>query len=80
MLIKRTRQIKRILIAFFLGCLFLLCSCQKEKGYSITFENNGHGKKIETLTNQTHLPDPLPILSEDGWLFQKWYLDKSFLN
>ena len=42
MLIKRTRQIKRILIAFFLGCLFLLCSCQKEKGYSITFENNGH--------------------------------------
>jgi Listeria/Bacterioides repeat len=75
MLIKRTRQIKRILIAFFLGCLFLLCSCQKEKGYSITFENNGYGEKIETLTNQTHLPDSLPILSEDGWNFKGWYTD-----
>lgn len=78
MFIKNIRQIKRILMVVFLVCFFVLCSCQKEKGYSITFENNGHGKKIETLTNQTRLPDPLPILSEDGWLFQKWYLDKSF--
>ena len=77
MLIKRTRQIKRILIAFFLSCLFLLCSCQKEKGYSITFEHNGHGEKIETLTNQTHLPDPLPILSEEEWVFQGWYIEKT---
>lgn len=77
MFIKNFRQIKRILVVLFLVCFFVLCSCQKEKGYSITFDNNGYGEKLETLTNQTNLPNPLPTLSEEGWIFQGWYLEKN---
>ncbi len=76
MLIKNARRIKTILMAMFLVCLFLFCSC-KEETYSITYNINGHGEKIETMTNQTHLPNPLPSLSEDGWTFIGWYMDKS---
>ncbi len=67
---------------FFLLCVFIMCSCHKEEEekpvqptYNIIFINNGHGKLPDDLTNQTHLPNPLPYLEEDGWVFKDWYKD-----
>ncbi|MDE6661287.1 MAG: InlB B-repeat-containing protein [Anaeroplasmataceae bacterium] len=48
-----------------------------ERTYKITFENNQHGNRIE---NQylSKLPDELPVLSEDGYIFGGWFLDENF--
>ena len=49
-------------------------------GYSVTYEENGHGANQTDLTNQSALPDPLPTLSESGWTFGGWYLDNNTFN
>ncbi|MDE6047183.1 MAG: InlB B-repeat-containing protein [Anaeroplasmataceae bacterium] len=76
----KNKQIKRIFIVLFLICFFVLCSCHKQveepkEGFSITFVTNGHGEQLETLEDQTNLPDPLPVLSEEGWKFNDWFKD-----
>ncbi|MDE6408488.1 MAG: InlB B-repeat-containing protein [Anaeroplasmataceae bacterium] len=81
------KQMKRIFMVFFLVCFFVLCSCHKQveqpqekpqETYSITYVINGHGEQPENLVEQTNLPDPLPILSEEGWTFEGWYTTLSF--
>ncbi len=85
MYIVKGKQIKRILMVFFLLCVFVLCSCHKEiknpqETYNITYVINEHGEQPKNLTNQTHLPDPLPVLSEDGWTFEGWYTTNTFAS
>ncbi len=46
--------------------------------YSITYYNNGHGTKPNDLTEQTNLPDTLPVLTETNWEFDGWYKDIEF--
>ena len=46
-----------------------------EISYSVTFENNGHGEKPAKLFNVSVLPNPLPELSAEGWVFEGWYKD-----
>lgn len=81
MFIKNIRQIKRLLMVVFLVCFFVLCSCNDTKEppiqetYSITYVINGHGTQPENLTEQTHLPNPLPALTEKDWKFENWYYD-----
>ena len=41
--------------------------------YTVTFNTNGHGDQPEAISNITTLPNPLPVLSEDGWTFEGWY-------
>lgn len=80
MLILNGAKIKRIFIVFFLTFFFVLCSCHKQveepkEEFSITFVINGHGEQLETLEEQTNLPDPLPLLYEEGWDFKGWFKD-----
>ena len=44
-------------------------------GYSVTYVENGHGATQTDLTGQTALPNPLPTLSENGWIFGGWFTD-----
>lgn len=44
-------------------------------GYSVTYAENGHGADQEDLNGQFALPDPLPTLSEEGWIFGGWFTD-----
>ena len=46
-------------------------------GYSVTYEENGHGAAQTDLTGQTALPNPLPELSESGWDFGGWFIDNN---
>lgn len=47
------------------------------KTYKVEFEENGHGIKPKTLTDLTSLPE-LPILEEEGYTFDGWFIDKEF--
>ena len=44
-------------------------------GYSVTYVENGHGANQTDLTGKTALPNPLPTLSESGWIFGGWFTD-----
>lgn len=46
--------------------------------YSVTYYINGHGTKPNDLTEQTNLPDKLPVLTETNWEFDGWYKDTEF--
>ena len=45
-------------------------------GYSVTYVENGHGATQTDLTGQTALPNPLPTLSESGWIFGGWFTNE----
>ncbi|MEE0950841.1 MAG: InlB B-repeat-containing protein [Paludibacteraceae bacterium] len=45
-------------------------------GYSVTYDENGHGANQTDLTGQTKLPATLPMLSETGWIFGGWFTDE----
>ena len=52
-----------------------------QKTYTISFVNNGHGENLESLKDVTAVPEELPVLTEEGWSFEGWYLDnESFLK
>ncbi|MBD5390418.1 InlB B-repeat-containing protein, partial [bacterium] len=87
MFIINAKQIKRIFMVFILICFFVLCSCHKQveepqekpqETYSIIYVINGHGEQPENLIEQTNLPDPLPVLSEEGWTFEGWFTTSIF--
>ena len=44
-------------------------------GYTISFFNNGYGQNLEPLVGATTIPN-LPILEEEGFIFEGWYLDE----
>ena len=48
-------------------------------GFSITYEENG-GSEQTDLTEQTALPNPLPIPTKDNHTFLGWYYDSDFTN
>lgn len=43
--------------------------------YRITYDIQGHGIKPEDLEVENSIPNVLPILEEEGYLFEGWYLD-----
>ena len=47
-----------------------------EEKYNVTYVINGHGTQPTNLTDQTKLPDTLPVLSEEGYTFEGWYIDE----
>ncbi len=65
-----------LLIVLVLGILFGAGILQLKKGtFEVSFENNGHGDKIESISGIRTLHE-LPVLEEEGWKFEGWYLDK----
>ncbi|MCM1557897.1 MAG: InlB B-repeat-containing protein [Anaeroplasma bactoclasticum] len=48
------------------------------KTYEVSFENNEHGSIQQKLTEVAQLPDDLPVLQEDGYRFDGWFLDEEF--
>ncbi|MDE6047733.1 MAG: InlB B-repeat-containing protein [Anaeroplasmataceae bacterium] len=48
------------------------------KLYNVTYNVLGHGKAPEDLFNISLLPEILPVLSEEGYRFDGWYLDENF--
>ncbi|MDE7384146.1 MAG: InlB B-repeat-containing protein [Anaeroplasmataceae bacterium] len=48
------------------------------KTYEVRFENNEHGTTQKKLTEVTQLPDTLPVLTEEGYRFDGWFLDEAF--
>lgn len=46
--------------------------------YSVTYYINGHGTQPDNLTEQTNLPDKLPVLTETNFEFIGWYKDSEF--
>ncbi|MDE6408107.1 MAG: InlB B-repeat-containing protein, partial [Anaeroplasmataceae bacterium] len=56
--------------------LITVCKISVERLYKITFENNQHGAVIEEI-HSSRLPDELPLLSEEGYIFEGWFLDES---
>ncbi len=48
------------------------------KTYEVSFENNGFGISQEKLTEATQLPEILPVLTEEGYRFDGWFLDEEF--
>lgn len=45
--------------------------------YTITYVTNG-GRKIDPMTEQTALPNPLPKTERDHYTFVGWYMDETF--
>lgn len=43
--------------------------------YTITYNIQGHGTAQGSVSNVTALPSELPVLSEEGYTFDGWYLD-----
>ncbi len=44
--------------------------------YTVSFNNNGHGATVES-EDRLALPNPLPELTEEGWVFGGWYTDEA---
>lgn len=84
----RKRNIFFVLVAVL--ALFGVVSCkdtsestppvEEVTGYTVTFNNNGHGTTPNKVKNVTELPNPLPILSDLEWKFVGWYFDTGLTN
>ncbi|MDE6584598.1 MAG: InlB B-repeat-containing protein [Anaeroplasmataceae bacterium] len=48
-----------------------------DQKFSVTYVINGHGEQPTNLTDQTKLPNTLPVLSAEGWTFDGWYTDEA---
>ncbi|MDE6660606.1 MAG: InlB B-repeat-containing protein [Anaeroplasmataceae bacterium] len=48
------------------------------KLYNIKFEAFGHGDGVEEIKNVLSLPKELPVLEEEGYQFEGWFLDEKF--
>lgn len=46
--------------------------------FKVTFEINDHGNLQYPLVDVKKLPNPLPVLSEDGWIFNGWFMDQNY--
>ena len=49
----------------------------ENESYTIDFNNNGHGESLNQVTGVTKIPTSLPKLTENGYIFEGWYLDSS---
>ena len=41
--------------------------------YTVTYNINGHGSQPSAVSGVTKLPNPLPVLSANGYIFGGWY-------
>lgn len=48
--------------------------------YTISFDTQGYGLQPENLIVEGKLPALLPVLTQEGFKFDGWYLDASFEN
>jgi hypothetical protein len=48
-------------------------------GYTISFFINGYGQQPNSISNVNTIPE-LPILEEDGFIFEGWYLEEDLIN
>ena len=46
--------------------------------FTVTFDNLGHGESIDPLTDLENMPDALPLLTEEGFEFEGWFMDSNF--
>ena len=60
-----------------INCDITLYAKWIKNSFDITFENNGHGEQIPTITDKYILPDVLPTLTEEGYKFIGWYYDQA---
>ena len=44
----------------------------------VSFNTNGHGDSVSSIFDTNVLPNPLPELSAEGWVFEGWYKDNNF--
>lgn len=44
--------------------------------YTVSFNNGGHGGTVAS-EDRLSLPNPLPELAEEGWIFEGWYTDEA---
>lgn len=61
-----------------LGEVFDILYSSPSVGFTISFNTNG-GTPVDSLANQTELPDPLPTTTRDGFAFTGWYTDSSLI-
>lgn len=45
--------------------------------YTVTYNNGGHGSAVASTESLT-LPNPLPTLVEEGWIFDGWFAEQTF--
>lgn len=75
---------KKIFLVILTLCLLTLASCadidvsNDNEKYEITFNNCGFGESTESVSDVLNLPLNLPILFEDGYKFDGWYLDENY--
>ena len=50
---------------------------ETDETYTVTYNVNGHGTAPSALTNVTALPAELPVLTEEGYIFEGWYLEET---
>lgn len=55
-------------------------SSSVDSKYSLIFENNGHGIKPSQISNIKIIPSDLPLLEDDKYNFEGWYLDETLTN
>ncbi|MDE7095563.1 MAG: InlB B-repeat-containing protein, partial [Anaeroplasmataceae bacterium] len=48
------------------------------KLHNVTYNTLGHGMTLAGISNVVALPEILPVLSEEGYTFEGWYLDAEF--
>lgn len=48
------------------------------KLFNVTYNTLGHGTTPEGISNVLALPESLPVLSEEGYIFEGWHLDSKF--
>lgn len=46
--------------------------------YTVSYNMNGHGSSISSVTSVTAIPNPLPSPTATGWKFGGWYMDSDF--
>ncbi|MDE5714923.1 MAG: InlB B-repeat-containing protein [Anaeroplasmataceae bacterium] len=68
---------KKMIFFLFLLLLVISTGCSN-KSFTLTYENNGHGQKIEEVVNLRNLPEAFPVLSEEGYHFDGWFIDSDF--
>ncbi len=57
--------------------LYTIDTIEIKDSYTLTFDHKGHGKKPDSLKDLIYIPKELPILAEEGYTFEGWYMDEA---
>lgn len=74
---------KKYAIVLVMLFFLVLAGCNNEvvspePVYTLTYETNGHGESIDAVKDIKKLPDIFPVLSEQGYHFDGWFIDSDF--